>query len=312
MTVTNNFSGSKNATTDTFACRSSKPRSMSKSKIAKAASLAAYLVVALASGGAASVVTSTDAHAASCGGVNQKACTVFQRPGKPCNAGLKLTSVIGGKCVKPAPSPPRSKGSLKEANALKVAVAKKITRCMQSPIRLRNFRKVVKSGDYRQASRIAVQCLSQRDRNILGSPLKNTGSKQTDGIRYNTISFGVAGSIQTHFGAGVEAGVVIDLNGKVNARPYTVSEVSKGVGINLGADVVIGLSQDKLAPRKVITHDTAWVIAGKVIKGLGVSFNYDGHIPSPKSSAYDGFSVAGGVGFGFSAGSRHQQVSTIF
>lgn len=351
MTTINHFSGSDVAATDVSAQRSSNSSFMPTLKIAKAASLVAYVAVALATGGAVNIATSTDAHAASCGGVNQSACTVFQRPGKPCDAGLKLTKVVGGKCVKrtvSSPKPPKRcggtnqrsctvlerpgrpcdsgleltrtvggkcikpKGSLETANAAHINVVKKIAKCMQSPRRLVSFREMIKQRDYRKASRIAVQCLSQRDRNALRSPLSNTGSKETDGIRYNSITFGVATGIQTHYGAGVEAGVVIDLNGKVNARLYTVSEVSDGVGLNIGADIVVGLSQDTLLARKVITTDTAFVIAGKFVKGLGISFNYDGHVRYLKASAYDGFSIAAGVGVGFSALSRHKQITTIF
>jgi len=313
MTTINHFSGSDVAATDVSAQRSSNSSFMPTLKIAKAASLVAYVAVALATGGAVNIATSTDAHAASCGGVNQSACTVFQRP--------KASQALRWDQPAQLYRPRATWAALRQWTGVnadcrrKVHQAKRLARdseCSPHQCRLVSFREMIKQRDYRKASRIAVQCLSQRDRNALRSPLSNTGSKETDGIRYNSITFGVATGIQTHYGAGVEAGVVIDLNGKVNARLYTVSEVSDGVGLNIGADIVVGLSQDTLLARKVITTDTAFVIAGKFVKGLGISFNYDGHVRYLKASAYDGFSIAAGVGVGFSALSRHKQITTIF
>ena len=66
------------------------------------------LAACLAAGLVAAPLTfaPSPAEAASCGALNQRTCTVFERPGKPCNAGLRMTSAVGGKCVKPRKKPP--------------------------------------------------------------------------------------------------------------------------------------------------------------------------------------------------------------
>lgn len=283
----------------------------------RAFSLVAYIAVALTIGVAFNVATTTDAEAARCGGLNQNACTVLQRPGKPCDAGLKLTRIINGKCVKPRPAGGTAKpyDRVLKVTATHRKVMAKIMRCMNAPSRAYSFRKLIKARAAAPASRIVVQCISKRDRAALRAPVRGLGST-TEGKRFNTILIGLGTGVQMIRGAAVSAGIVIDLNGKVNARFYTISETSKFGLANIGADLSVGISFDKLQPRKKISRDTSYVFAGKVVFGLGISIDLSGRTSAPAVlmplSKFNGFTISGGFGVGVDPWSNHKQLTTIW
>jgi hypothetical protein len=252
-----------------------------------------------------------------CGGRNQAACTILQRPGQPCNRGLQLTSAIGGMCVKPtgAEAFVKSLGSRTERHQ-KAMIG--IRSCMLTSGRGDSYRQALEARDVARAKHALDPCLNPANFSHLraspGGPPRSAATADTTGY-FNTLSVGVAAGVQLMAGAGVEMGLVIDLNGRRNVRFYTVSEISDGLGLSIGGDITVALSRDLVPTSKVVTKDTSYNVAGKALYGGGIAVSFDkwhSHLISTPLSDFDGIGIAGGVGVGFDVLSKHQQVTTIW
>jgi len=252
-----------------------------------------------------------------CGRENQAACTVWQRPGRPCNAGLQLTTAIGGRCIKPtgAESLVRSLGSRIQGHTNALSA---IRGCVLAGGRADSYRQALEAGDAGQAMQVIGPCLdltnfSQLRRAPSGLPRAAGGAGTTR--FFNRLSVGIATAVQLIGGAGVELGLVINLDNRGHVRFYTVSETAIGPGVSLGGDVTVGLSRGVVPTTKTVTSDTSWNAAGKLLAGGGLAVSFDGWhdgLATVPVSNFDGFGIAGGIGVGFDLLSKHQQVTTVW
>jgi hypothetical protein len=257
------------------------------------------------------------AEAGVCGGRNQAACTILQRPGQPCDRGLRPTAAIGGICLKPtgAEAFVKSLGARTEGHQKTMSG---IRDCMLTTGRSDSYREALEARDVDRARRVLDPCLQSASfRRLRAAPSgmpRSAGGAETTSY-FNTLSVGVAAGVQVIGGAGVEAGLVIDMNGRRNARFYTVSETAVGPGISIGGDITVGVSRDLVPTGKTVTQDTSYNIAGKYLAGVGIAATFDNwhaNLISTPMSDFDGFGIAPGIGVGVDVLSKHQQVTTIW
>lgn len=263
--------------------------------------------------GAGVITIASSSPAAACGGLNQKACAPW-KPGPVCNKGLKY---VWGKCKRPKPIINRmskndklrelARGFNKSAKN-HIKALDDVRRCMASPRRKADFRAAVKAKNVKRATQVASSCLTQSVTRALQTRPK--GARGGSSSKYfNTLSIGVGAGAIVLVGVNGDAGIVIDLNRPTRARFYTSGAFAFGKGGNVGADLIVGLSRDKLAKGR--QRGTAVAAAGKYLGGAGVAINFDKGNPF-KTDVFDGFAISGGVGAGFEVGTIHLSRSRIW
>ena len=297
----------------------------------------------LGSTAVSSAITATEAQAGSCGGNHQRACTMFERPGKPCNSGLKLTAAVGGKCTKKKArpvislpvNPPkielpkielptvqlptvqlpvvtrdqklrRLSALYTDATAGHQRALDAIMTCMRRPNNIERYRTSVKLRDAGLASRVMSGCLTSSSRAALKKAPHGSGSSSKF---FNTLTIGLGAGGMYGVGLEAEGGWAHDLNGRVQTRPYLAGAGSGGFGASAGVDIVLTLSRDSVKRGGQWGVDVA--AAGKYLGGGGLSINYDAVNPF-KQDPFDGFSIFGGVGLGFQVGTIHPNYTQTF
>ncbi len=244
--------------------------------------------------------------AGKCGGLNQKACKIWQRPGRPCNKGLVERSSNpldpnAGRCKKYDPKKP---GNLIDqvrdaANAVVAVPADMVT---QVPA------VIAMSG--RDAARLAPLSLdlsSRWARCAVGFKGINRGSGQgfydaimgtpcygetLDAARrhgFKTVTIGIAGGGAAGIGAELETGLAFDVEGVRNATAYE----SQALKINSYGGSV-GLTIGMHMPANDAIGGTGQGIAGGIQafggSGGGIWYDYDRN--------FTGFSVSITAGAG--------------
>jgi hypothetical protein len=276
---------------------------------------AAAAMVAAATAGLS--LSASPAETADCGARDQPACTFLQRPNKPCDRGLRLTSLIGGRCVKPTGAEAFVKSLSGRTKGHQRAMSG-IRNCMTTSGRSDAYRKALDTRDVDRAKGVLDPCLASADFNQLrkapsGMP-RSAGGAQ-DSAFFNTLNVGVAAGIQVIGGVGLEMGLVIDLNGQRNPRFYTVSETVMGIGLGMGGDVTVGLSNDLVPLGKTVSEGTSYNLTSKFTAGAGIAVNFEkwqSELWSTPMTDFDGFGVAAGIGAGADFLSKHQTVTTIW
>ena len=258
----------------------------------------------------------TPAQAGKCGGLNQRTCTVFERPGKPCDGNLRMTSPVGGKCVRRAAKPkpkPRACGGRNQAACTVLQRPGRpcdngliLTKAIGGRCIAKTFDqdKVLRSASRQlEALRAVTACMGQRDRKASfkrfvdqrataaatrlvetqcltpqrRADLRRPVSDGGGGTKtFNTLTIGIGAGVQVIGSVAVDSGIAIDLNGKRKARFYTNAALGAGVGIGIGADVIGGLSKDVLPSTKTVYDGTSYTTSGKIVAGGAVAINFDG------------------------------------
>jgi len=250
-----------------------------------------------------------------CGGDGEQACPVLAK-GKVCKSGLKKKD---GKCRPDRDTALRGyANTIAEKMSTHLGILSSLRTCLTQSGRKDKIKDAVKDDDPGKAETIVSQCLSDSQRNSLrakpaglaiGTAARSSSSgNDGDEKFFNTVSIGVGAGGMIIFGGAADAGVVIDLARAKHARIYHSGETVFGAGLNISADLIVGLGRDPLARGKY--RNIAVAFAGKFLAGGGLAIVFD--YGEPSLDLFDGIAVSGGVGEGAEIGTIHKSKSRIW
>lgn len=247
-----------------------------------------------------------------CGRAGQRPCLVVERI-PSCNKGL-VEDFLKNRCVRDLDAERRALAiALAEGSAAHQRTMGQILGCMSDPQRRSGFDRAVQGKDLESAERIASACVSpQAKASLRAAPrgLARATSRAAAEKFFNSLSIGVGMGVMIGVGTAGDLGIVIDLNGTVPARFYTSGEWSHGLGVSVGADLIVGVSRDRVAP--AISDNISVVAAGKFLGGAGLAVIFDNNGDPQNNGAFNGFSASGGVGVGAQIGTTHKSNSRIW
>lgn len=250
-----------------------------------------------------------------CGGPNQRPCKIWERV-PSCDKGL-VEDFAKGKCVANTDDELRKQAKAVAArSADHQRTLSGIRNCMNQPARRNRFKSTVDKRDLAASVKIVDECVSAQTASRLRTAPRGLAMAPGDGSAnkcaaayFNSLSIGIGAGGMVLAGVAGDFGIVIDLNGKRNARFYTSGEYSFGIGASVGADIIVGLSRDVLKPG--VNDNLSVVAAGKYVLGgaFAVVFNYGDPF---REDVFNGFAVSGGLGAGFEVGTIHKSNSRIW
>jgi hypothetical protein len=220
---------------------------------------------------------------------------------------------LKGKCIRNRDAELRQLASrLTAGAAAHQRTLSTIAGCMANPVRMSRFEAAVKRKDMETARSVTSQCISPAQMaSLRAAPQGLARAPSGDGAQryFNSITIGVGAGAMVFVGGGGDLGVDIDLNGKLPARFYTSGEYAFGVGVSIGADIIVGVSRDEVVPN--VSNNLSVVAAGKYLAGGGIAavFNYGDPL---KDDIFNGFSVNGGAGVGLEIGTIHKSNSRVW
>jgi hypothetical protein len=246
-----------------------------------------------------------------CGRENQRPCKVWERI-PSCNAGM-VEDFLKGKCVRNQNAELRQLASkLTAGAAAHQRTLSKIAGCMANPARMNRFQAAVKKKDMKTAQGVTNQCVSPAEMaSLRAAPQGLAKAPSGNGAQqyFNSLSIGVGAGGMVFIGASGDLGLVIDLNGKLPPRFYSSGEYSFGLGVSVGADVIVGVSRDQAVPS--VSNNLSVVAAGKYLAGGGIAAVFDYGDPI-KEDVFNGFAVNAGAGIGAEIGTIHKSNSRVW
>jgi hypothetical protein len=246
-----------------------------------------------------------------CGRENQRPCKVWERI-PSCNPGM-VEDFAKGKCVRNRDAELRQLASkLIAGAAAHQRTMSKIAGCMANPARMNRFQTAVKKKDMKTAQSVTNQCVSPAEMaSLRAAPqgLARAPSGKSAQQYFNSLSIGIGAGAMVFIGGDGELGLDIDLDGKLPPRFYTSGDYAFGLGVNVGADVIVSVSRDQVVPN--VSNNLSVVAAGKYLAGGGIAavFNYGDPL---KDDVFNGFAVNGGAGVGAEIGTIHKSNSRVW
>ncbi len=248
-----------------------------------------------------------------CGGLNQRVCKKHEQL-RGCDPGLHRTSPVGGTCtpvnhLKIGSKLVHAANNINEGTAAQQRVLKSIATCIGS--NRRQFKDAVKNRNMDAAKSFAFNCVTpQMAQTLQAAP--TYGVRVASGQRakfFHTLTIGVGGGAMYGVGGNGEGGIVLSLDGVTWPKFYSAGGVNVGVGAAAGADVIIGVSRDRLAAGR--SQNLSVNASGKYVAGGGISVTFDYANPF-QENPFNGISVSGGAGVGFEAGTVNPTWSRVY
>ncbi len=247
-----------------------------------------------------------------CGGLNQRVCKKWEQL-RGCDPDLHRTSPVGGVCT-PVNKLAIGSNLVNAAEAINNGTAaqqralKSIATCIGG--RRSQFKDAVKNRNMNSAKSIAFNCVSPQTAQALrAAPTSGVRSTGGGADFFHTLTIGVGGGAMYGVGGNGEGGVVLSLDGLTWPKFYSAGGVNVGVGAAAGADVIIGVSRDRLAAGR--SQNLSVNASGKYVAGGGISVTFDYANPF-KENPFNGISVSGGAGVGFEAGTVNPTWSRVY
>jgi len=215
----------------------------------------------------------------------------------------KGVSVVGGKIVGGTQALGREAARMVDGTVRQQKALSRLVACVAK--RQEAFRTAVDRKDKGAATRIVTPCMTPE---IAGTLRQGPTSSGSNKRFFHTVSIGVGASGIYGLGGNAEGGLIISLDDLSKARFYYGAGLSVGFGAAGGADVIAGISRDRLEAGN--NANLSVNASGKYVGGAGVSVTFNYANPF-QENVFNGISVSGGAGGGFEVGTINPNWSKV-